>query len=88
MLLGETIACVLLRLLAFNVLHVSCIIRMEKKCRGERDKVLMRGTLLLQTIELENGETTCINHFFVTSLEVESRSKRTSNTAFEREKTR
>ncbi len=48
----------------------------------------MRGTLQQQTIELENGATTSINHFYVTSLEVLSRSKRTSMTAFEREKTK
>jgi len=47
----------------------------------------MRGTLHQQTIALENGQTTRINHLYVTSLEVVSRSKRTSMTAFEREKT-
>ena len=30
----------------------------------------MRGSLQQQTIALENGETTSINHFYVTSLEV------------------
>ncbi len=52
------------------------------------DRALMRGTLQQQIIELENGQTTSINHFYVTAIEVVSRSKRTSMTAFEREKTR
>jgi len=52
------------------------------------DRALMRGTMQQQTIELENGATTIINHLYVTVLEVVSRSKRTSMTAFEREKTR
>jgi hypothetical protein len=47
----------------------------------------MRGTLQQQTVALENGETTIINHFYVTSLEVLSRSKRTSITVYEKEKT-
>jgi hypothetical protein len=54
---------------------------MAQSCRlRPGDRVLMRGTLQHQTIELENGETTSINHFNVTSLEVFSRSKRTSMT--------
>jgi hypothetical protein len=52
------------------------------------DRALMRGTLQQQTIELENGQTTIINHFYVTFLEVLSRSKRTSVTVYEKEKTR
>ena len=52
------------------------------------DRAVMRGTLQQQTIALENGETTSINHFYVTSLEVLSRSKRTSITVYEKEKTR
>lgn len=49
------------------------------------DRALMRGTVQQQTIELENGETTAVNHFFVTVIEVVSRSKRTSMTLFEKE---
>ncbi len=49
--------------------------------RGSR---LDAGTLHQQTIELGKGETTIINHFFVTSIEVLARSKRTSITAYER----
>jgi 1,2-phenylacetyl-CoA epoxidase catalytic subunit len=52
------------------------------------DRALMRGTLQQQTIALENEETTSINHFYVTSLEVLSHSKRTSITAYEKEKER
>lgn len=52
------------------------------------DRAVMRGTLQPQTIALENGETTIINHFYVTALEVVSRSKRTSITAFEKERTK
>jgi hypothetical protein len=48
------------------------------------DRALMRGTLQQQTIELGNGETTSINHFYVTSLEVLSHSKCTSITAYEK----
>jgi hypothetical protein len=51
------------------------------------DRSLMRGTLQQQTIALESGETTQINHFFVTSIEVISRSKRTSMTEYEKGKT-
>jgi hypothetical protein len=50
------------------------------------DRALMHGTLQQQTIALENGATTIINHFYVTSLEVLSRSKRTSMTAYEKDK--
>ena len=52
------------------------------------DRALMRGTLQQQTIALENGATTIINHFYVTRIEVLSRSKRTSMTVYEKEKTR
>lgn len=50
------------------------------------DRALIRGTLQQQTVELGNNETTSINHFFVTSIEVLSRSKRTSMTVYEKEK--
>jgi hypothetical protein len=52
------------------------------------DRASIRGTLHQKTIALEHGATTIVNHFYVTSIEVLSRSKRTSITAFEREKTR
>ena len=52
------------------------------------DRTLMRGTLQQQTVALENGATTVINHLYVTSLEVLSRSKRTNMTVYEKEKTR
>lgn len=52
------------------------------------DRALMRGTLQQQIVELENGGTTIINHFYVASLEVLSRSKRTSMTVYEKEKRR
>jgi len=42
----------------------------NKKHLRPGDRLLMQGTLQHQTIELENGEITSINHFFVTSLEV------------------
>jgi hypothetical protein len=48
------------------------------------DRAMMRGTLQQQTIALENGDTTVINHFYVTAIEVISRSKRTSITAYEK----
>ena len=51
------------------------------------DRAVMRGTLQQQTITLENGTTTSINHLYVTTIEVLSRSKRTSITAYEKEKT-
>jgi hypothetical protein len=50
------------------------------------DRAMMRGTLQQQTIELENGQTTSINHFYVTTIEVVSRSKRSSITAYEKGK--
>jgi hypothetical protein len=50
------------------------------------DRALMRGTLQQQTVALENGATTIVNHFYVTSIEVLTRSKRTSITAYEKEK--
>jgi hypothetical protein len=46
----------------------------------------MRGTLRLQTIALGNGETTSINYFSVTAIEVLARSKRTSITVYEKAK--
>jgi hypothetical protein len=52
------------------------------------DRAVIRGTLQQQTIALENGQSTIINNFYVTSLEVLSRSKRTSITVYEKEKTR
>jgi hypothetical protein len=51
------------------------------------DRAVMRGTLQQQTVVLENGATTSINHFYVTAIEVITRSKRTSITAYERTKT-
>jgi hypothetical protein len=50
------------------------------------DRAVMRGTIQQQTIELESGVATSINHFYVTAIEVISRSKRTSITAYEKEK--
>ncbi len=50
------------------------------------DRAVMRGTLQQQTIELENGATTTVNHFSVTYIEVITRSKRTSITAYEQGK--
>jgi hypothetical protein len=47
------------------------------------DRALMRGTVHSQTIALGNGETTIINHFSVTAIEVLGRSKRTSVTVYE-----
>lgn len=49
------------------------------------DRAMMWGTLQQQTIELGNNETTTINHFSVTFIEVISRSKRTSMTVYEKE---
>jgi hypothetical protein len=49
---------------------------------------LYRGTLQQQTIELENGATTSINHFYVTATEIVSRSIRNSMTAYEKEQTK
>jgi hypothetical protein len=49
------------------------------------DRAMMRGTLLEQTVTLENGVTTMVNHLYVTSLEVLSRSKRTSMTMYAKE---
>ncbi len=66
-----------------NNMAQSCRLRLRPG-----DRALMRRTLQQQTVALENGETTIINHLYVTSLEVVSRSKRTSITAFEKEKTR
>jgi hypothetical protein len=51
-------------------------------------RALMRGTLQQQTIALENGKTTIVNHFYVTSLVVLSRSQRISITLYEKAKTR
>ena len=52
------------------------------------DSALMRGTLQVQTIDLENGTTTSINHLYVTAIEVITRSTRTSITAYEKEQGR
>jgi hypothetical protein len=46
----------------------------------------MRGTVQQQTIVLENGATTQINHLYVTAIEVIPRSKRTSIMANEKGK--
>jgi hypothetical protein len=50
------------------------------------DRALMRGTLQQQTVALGNGEATSINHFYVASIEVLARSKRTSITVYEKGK--
>ena len=50
------------------------------------DRALMRWTLQQQSIELGNGEATFVIHFYVISIEVLSRSKRTSMTVYEKEK--
>ena len=52
------------------------------------DRAMMRGTVQQQTVELGNNETKTVNHFSVTYIEVISRSKRTSITAYEKGKTR
>jgi hypothetical protein len=52
------------------------------------DRALMRGTPQQQTIELGNNETTIVNHFYVTAIEVLSRSKRVSVTIYEKAKAR
>ena len=52
------------------------------------DRAMMRGTVQQQTVELGNNETTTVNHFSVTFIEVLSRSKRTSITAYEKGKTK
>jgi hypothetical protein len=52
------------------------------------DRALMRGSLQQQTITLGNGEATIVNHLYVTSLEILSRSKRTSITLYEKAKAR
>lgn len=49
------------------------------------DRAVMRGTIQSQTIELGNGEQANVNQFFVTAIEVISRSKRTSMTVYEQE---
>jgi hypothetical protein len=49
------------------------------------DRAMMRGTMQQQTVALENGATTTVNHFSVTFIEVISRSKRTSMTVYEKE---
>ena len=50
------------------------------------DRAVMRGILHQQTVPLENGGTAIINHFYVSEIEVLSRSKRTSITAYEKGK--
>ena len=52
------------------------------------DRAMMRGTVQQQTVELGNNETTTVNHFSVTYSEVISRSKRTSMTVYEKERTK
>jgi len=48
---------------------------------------IYRGTLQQQTIKLENGATSSINHFYVTAIEVVSRSIRIGMTIYEKEQT-
>jgi hypothetical protein len=50
------------------------------------DRALMRGTQQQQTVELGKGETTIINHFYVSGIEVLSHSKRVSITAYEKQR--
>ena len=50
------------------------------------DRALMRGTMQQQPIAFENGETMIVSHFFVTAIEMLSRSKRTSMTVYEQGK--
>jgi hypothetical protein len=50
------------------------------------DSAMMRGTMQQQTVALENGATTTVNHFSVTFIEVLRRSKRVSITAYEKGK--
>ena len=50
------------------------------------DRAVLRRTLQQQMVQLESGETTQINHLYVTAIEVLSRSKRTSMTAYEKGK--
>ena len=50
------------------------------------DRALMRGTVQQQIVELGNNETKTVNHFSVTYIEVIARSKRTSITAYEKDK--
>jgi len=58
---------------------------MAQSCRlRPGDRAVMRETMQQHTIALENGTITIINHFYVTSIEVLSRSKRTSITAYEK----
>jgi len=52
------------------------------------DRAVMRGAVQQQTVELGNNETATVNHFYVTAIEVISRSKRTSITANEKERTK
>jgi hypothetical protein len=58
----------------------------QKNLLRPGDRALMRGTLQQQTIALENGATTSINHFYVSGIEVLGRSKRTSMTLYEKAK--
>jgi hypothetical protein len=50
------------------------------------DRAVMRGTVQQQTVELGNNQTTTVNHLSVTYIEVISRSKRSSITAYEKGK--
>jgi hypothetical protein len=47
---------------------------------------MMRGTMQQKIVELGNNETTTVNYFSVTYIEVISRSKRASMTEYERGK--
>ncbi len=61
---------------------------MAQSCRHRPgDRAVMRGTFQQHTIALENGQSAIINHFYVTSIEVLARSKRTSITVYEKGKT-
>ena len=55
-------------------------------CIEDKETGRLRGTLQQQTVALENGAITIVNHFYVTSIEVLAPSKHTSITAYEKEK--
>jgi hypothetical protein len=75
--------------MAFQIVYTDTLDRNgDAGCMEDEETSRLRGTLQQQTIGLENGATTIMNHFYVTSLEVLSRSKRSSITAYEKERQR
>jgi len=50
------------------------------------DRAIMKGTNEQQFILLENGETTTMNRFYVTNIEIITRSPRKSTTVYEQRK--